>query len=92
MPQTVYILCAATCLLCTILLAKGYQRTGARLLLWSCLCFLFLSLNNLLLIADAIFFPDTQIAFGNITFAVLRSFSALTGLLLLLFGLVWDSK
>lgn len=90
--NSVYLLCFATSLLCAILLARGYLQTRARLLLWSCLCFIFLSLNNLLLVIDRIFIPETDIAFGGISFAVLRSAMALIGLLLLLIGLIWDSK
>jgi hypothetical protein len=92
MAELVYILCGATSLLCTLLLARGYRRTGARLLLWSAMCFLFLTLNNVLLFVDAVIYPETNIAFAGITFAVLRSVSALVGLSLLVVGLVWDSR
>jgi hypothetical protein len=91
MTQAVYILCAATSLLCAILLWRGYRRSGARLLLWSCLCFLFLTLNNVLLFIDIVLYPETTVAFSNISFAVLRSLAALAGLLLLVVGLIWDS-
>ncbi len=92
LQNTVYLLCFATSLLCAILLARGYVRTKAGLLLWSCLCFIFLSLNNLLLVVDLIFFPETDIAFRGVSFAVLRSGLALLGLLLLLIGLIRESK
>jgi len=91
MAETVYVLCTATSLLCAVLLARGYLRTRARLLLWSCLCFVFLSLNNALLLIDKVVFPEVDIAFANIGFGVLRSIMALAGLLLLVFGLVWDA-
>ena len=92
MKPTVYILCAATSLLCSILLARGYARSRARLLLWSSLCFFFLALNNSLLFVDLVIFPSSDIAFANLSFAVLRSGAALIGLLLLVFGLIWDSE
>jgi Family of unknown function (DUF5985) len=92
MAATVYILCAATSILCALLLWRGYRRTRARLLLWSCLCFLFLSLNNILLFVDRVVFPETELMIGIVSFPVLRSLTALIGLLLLVFGLIWDSE
>lgn len=90
--NVVYLLCLATSLLCAILLARAYVQSRARLLLWGCLCFGFLSLNNLLLVIDLMFFPTTDIAFSAIGFSVLRSAAALIGLLFMVFGLVWESK
>lgn len=92
MPETVYILCTATSLLCAILLGRGYRRTRARLLLWSCLCFIFLSVNNALLFVDKVLYPDMEFVIAAVSFAVVRSAVALVGLLLLVFGLIWDSQ
>jgi hypothetical protein len=83
--QLVYILCAATSILCAVMLGRGYLRTGARLLLWSSLCFVFLSLNNILLFADMVVYTD-------VSFGVLRNIATLMGLCLLIFGLIWDSR
>lgn len=52
--ELVYILATLTSLLCTILLARSYRRSGQRLLLWSSLCFAFLCLNNVLVFIDLI--------------------------------------
>jgi hypothetical protein len=49
-PAAVYLLCFATSGACTLLLARSYRRSGARLLFWSGLCFLFLAANNLVVI------------------------------------------
>jgi hypothetical protein len=92
LQNSIYLLCLATSLLCAILLARGYRASKARLLLWSSLCFAFLSINNILLVIDFVVYPDTDMAFAGVSFAVIRSITALTGLLLLIFGLVWDSK
>jgi hypothetical protein len=91
MAIAIYILCTATSLLCSILLWRGYRRSGTRLLLWSCLCFLFLSMNNAMLFADRVLFPEIEMVIGDLSFAVLRSVTALAGLLLLVYGLIWDS-
>jgi hypothetical protein len=83
--ETVYILCALASLACAVLLLRGYLRTRTRLLLWSCLCFVFLFINNILLFADKVLLPDVHLA-------SVRSVTALSGLALLLYGLVFDSE
>jgi hypothetical protein len=81
----VFLLCAATCLLCSIMLFRGYMRTGVRLLFWSGLCFLGLMLDNIMLYADVYIFPDVSLVLW-------RKAPGLLAISLLLFGLVWDSK
>jgi hypothetical protein len=85
MAESVYVLCALTSLLCAVLLARSYKRTATRLLLWGALCFAGLTLNSALLFVDLVIVPSTDLS-------LLRSSVALAALLLLLFGLVWDSK
>jgi uncharacterized protein DUF5985 len=84
MAEAIYILCGATSLACAVLLWRGYQRSRARFLLWSGLCFLCLACNNILLFVDLVLLPDRDLSAA-------RSLSALTGLVLLLYGLIWDS-
>ena len=91
MAETVYILCAATSLLCAIMLWRGFARTKARLLLWSCLCFVLMCVNNLLLCLDKLVLPDVTALMG-IEFPLLRSIPAFLGMAILLFGLIWDSE
>lgn len=79
----VYTLCALTSLACALLLARGYRRSGARLLLWSSLCFGGLFLNNALLVVDLSLLPGTDLL-------ITRQIPALIGVALLLYGLVWD--
>jgi hypothetical protein len=85
MPGIVFLLCAATCLLCAVMLFRGYSRTGVRLLFWSGLCFIGLMLDNLVLYADVFVFP-------SVSLVIWRKIPGLIALVLLLFGLVWDSK
>lgn len=85
MAGIVYLLCAATSLACSILLLRGYKNSGVRLLLWSGLCFIGLAVNNLLLFVDREMLPE-----GNLF--VVRSIPALIGLMLLLYGLVWEER
>jgi hypothetical protein len=88
--ETVYILCALTSLACAVMLFRGYRRSGARLLLWSGLCFAFLTANNVLLFVDKVLLPDSPAMFG-VHFQVWRTGAALIGMALLVFGLVWDA-
>jgi hypothetical protein len=85
MTGIIYLLCAATCLLCAVMLLRGYLRTRVRLLLWSGLCFVGLMLENIMLYVDVVVVPDFSLI-------VLRKIPGLIAIVLLLFGLVWESK
>jgi len=84
--STVFILCAITSIACAALLWRGFRQSRMRLLLWSALCFAGLALNNLLLVLDVVVFPDPDV----LDLSIWRSVPALVGILLLLYGLVWD--
>jgi hypothetical protein len=79
-------LAVLTCLACTVLLYRGYRRTGTRLLFWSALCFIGLSVSNLLLFFDLVLFPT------QVDLRVYRLLTALTGLLFLLYGFIFESE
>ncbi len=85
MAAIVYILCALTNLTCAVLLLRGYAKSQVRLLFWSGLCFVGLALNNALLFVDKVIYPDTDLL-------LLRSAPALLGLMLLLYGLIWEAE
>ncbi|MBA3685034.1 MAG: hypothetical protein H0W72_07305 [Planctomycetes bacterium] len=80
----VYILCALTSLACALLLLRGWRRSGARLLLWSGLCFVGFTLNNAVLFIDLIVLPDT------INLAFIRNLLGLLSVAVLLYGLIWE--
>jgi len=82
-PALVYLLCSATSTACAVLLARNYARTGARLLLWSAICFSFLALNNLLVIVDLLLIPEVGLQ-------ILRLVTSLLAVGVLLFGFIWD--
>ena len=83
----VYILCALTSAACAVMLLRGYLRSKTRFLLWSSLCFAAFFVNNLLLMIEKVFVPDT-VLFPQ----VWRSSVALLGLCLLIYGLIWDAE
>jgi len=67
------------------LLARGYFRSRARLLLWSCAAFALLALNNVLLFTDLVLVP-------NVDLSLFRHLVAFTAVALLLIGLVWETR
>ena len=84
METLVYALCALTSIVCAALLLRGYATSKVRLLLWGGLCFAGLALNNVLLFIDLGLVP-------TIDLSVWRSIPTLAGLILLIYGLVWDA-
>ncbi len=85
MATFVYALCALTSVLCAMLLMRGYRQSRARMLLWAGLCFCGLALNNVLLFIDMRVVPDVDLS-------VWRTVPALAGVLVLIYGLVWESR
>lgn len=84
MALAVYILGALVSLLCAVLLLRGYSRRRTRLLFWSGLCFAGLTLSNALVFMDLVVAPQIDLY-------VWRLGSAALAMLLLLYGLVWES-
>jgi hypothetical protein len=83
----VYVLCALTSLACALLLGRAYWRSHARILLWSTLCFVFLTINNFLLYIDLALYPGDAV-----DLSIPRNITSLIGACLLVFGLIWDSE
>ena len=86
MGPVIYSLCALTSLTCLVLLWRSYRMTRSRLLFWSALCFLLLTVNNVLLVLDKIVFPV------EVDLSMWRLVAALAAVALLLFGLVWEEE
>lgn len=85
MSGLIYGSCALAALLCAGLLLRAYYRSRYRLLLWSGLCFVGLTLNNLLVVLDKLLFPAVKLATPRIVVALLA-------MLVLLYGLIWDAE
>jgi uncharacterized protein DUF5985 len=82
-PAAVYLLCFLTSAACALLLARNFRRTGARLLMWSALCFLLLAANNLVVVLNLLILPAAD-------FRLVRLLLALAAVGVLLFGFIWD--
>ena len=85
MDVVVYVLCALTAGVCAYLMLRSYRTNRLRLLLWSGVCFTGLTLNNVLLFVDKVLVADTDLS-------LLRSASALAAVLVLLYGLIWETR
>jgi hypothetical protein len=84
MAEVIYLLCALTCLACTVLLARSWARRRDRLLVWSTICFAALTANNCLLFIDLVLVKDVSLL-------VWRNLSAFVGVAALLAGLIWET-
>jgi hypothetical protein len=81
--SAVYLLCALTSFLCATLLIRSFRKAHLRLIFWSSVFFICTALSNILLFIDLAVFPNIDLSF-------LRTFLALVGVILLLYGLVWE--
>jgi hypothetical protein len=86
MGPIVYVLGTLTTLLCSTLLLRAYAQGRVKLLLWSGLCFVGLTLSNALLFIDLVLTSESV----DLYFA--RLGTAAVAMLLLVFGLVWESE
>jgi hypothetical protein len=84
-PALIYGLCLVTSAGCAGLLARAYLRTRTRLLLWTAISFCFFALNNLVLVVDMLVLPDWDLW-------AWRQGAAGAGVVILLFGFVWEMR
>jgi hypothetical protein len=81
----VYVIGACTSAACATLLVRGYSRGRKKLLLWSGLCFAGLAISNLLIFVDLVLIPDVDLYRYRLS-------TAAVAMLLLLYGLIWESE
>jgi hypothetical protein len=86
MPELVYALCTLASLVFAALLLRKYRQTRVPLLFWSSACFVCLAINNVLLFVDFVVLPT------SIDLSIVRNLSNLVGVLLLLYGMIWDTN
>lgn len=85
MVKVIYSLCTLTSVTCAWLLLRSFFHNKYRLLFWSGLCFIGLSLNNFLVLLDRIVVPSVDLL-------TWRLVTALVAVSLLLYGLVWEDE
>jgi hypothetical protein len=79
----VYTLCLLASAACSVLLIRRYIQLRTPLLLWSAACFVFLALNNLLVVLDLVLLPSVDLT-------MYRTASSLGAVLTLLYGFIWE--
>jgi hypothetical protein len=85
MAVYIYGLCAFTAFLCSGMLLRGYFANKYKMLLWGGLCFAGMTINNIILIIDKIYVPEMDLTNWRLV-------SAMISMLILLYGLIWDSE
>ena len=85
MSAVVYVLCALTSVACAVLLLRAHVQRRVNLLFWSGLSFIGFALGNLFLVIDRLMIPMVDLR-------LFRSVPVLVGLIVLVYGLVWDSE
>jgi hypothetical protein len=83
MGPVVYLFGVLVTLLCGVLLTRAYRNVGKRLLLWSAICFYFLSISNFIVFLDLVIFPSMNLYRWRLG-------SAALAMLILLYGLIWE--
>lgn len=85
MAELVYILCSTLSIICALALFRAHRAAGSYLLLWTCIAFGFLALNNLVLLIDMLILPEQD--FGG---ALLRNICGTMAGFSMIFGLIWE--
>jgi len=85
MGAFIYGLCAVTALLCACLLLRGYASSKYRLLLWGGLCFVGLTLSNIVLVVDKLILTEIDLSLW-------RNLLTLISLCIFLYGLIFDTE
>lgn len=86
MASLVYLLGTFVTLVCAVLLLRGYGKVRMNLLLWSGLCFVGLTISNALLCIDLLLLPT------SVDLYMARLGTAAAAMLLLVYGLVFESE
>ena len=81
-----YVIALLTSFACMLLLFRAYLDSRLRILLWSALCFVGLTVNNALLFVDLAVLGDA------VDLRAYRHASALIGMLFLIYGFIRESE
>jgi hypothetical protein len=84
--EAIYLLCALTSLAAAVLLFRHYRAVRTPLLLWSCIAFVGLAANNVLV------FVDFTLTAATVDLAVPRTSIGALAMMVLVFGLIWEAN
>ena len=85
MAELIYGLCAFTAFACAWLLLHAYKKSGYRMLLWGGLCFVGQTATNIILVVDKLIVPGVDLASWRLA-------SALISMMILLYGVIWETE
>lgn len=83
MALALYIITIFVTLVCAVLLLRAYVRVRRGLLLWSGLCFVGLTVDSVLVLADMMLFPSLDLFTWRLA-------SVAVSVSLLVFGMIWE--
>lgn len=83
MALALYIITILVTLVCAVLLLRAYVRVRRGLLLWSGLCFVGLTIDSVLVLADMMLFPSLDLFTWRLA-------SVAVSISLLVFGMIWE--
>jgi hypothetical protein len=84
MGEIVYFLCAATSLLCTVLLSIRYHKSRVNLLFWCAAGFFAFTVTNILLFIDLAVVIDRDLS-------IWRNIVTLLGVSVMVYGLITEA-
>jgi len=82
--EAIYLLCAATSLTAAVLLLRHYNTRRTPLLLWSCVSFFGLAINNALVFIDFALLTGSDLSLP-------RTLVGSIAMLALVYGLIWEA-
>lgn len=82
--EAIYLLCAATSLAAALLLLRHYTARRTALLLWSCIGFLGLAVNNIMVYVDFGLLPGVDLSLA-------RSLAGAIAMVALVYGLIKET-
>lgn len=83
MCAALYVITILVTLFCAVLLLRAYARVRRGLLLWSGLCFVGLTIDSVLVLADMMLFPSVDLYTWRLA-------SVAISVSLLVFGMIWE--
>jgi hypothetical protein len=81
--EPIYVLCAATSLVAALLLLRHYRARRTPLLLWSCIGFFGLAVNNMFVFVDLVVLTGSDLSLP-------RALAGAAAMLALVYGLIWE--
>ena len=85
MAEAIYLLCALTSSFAAALLLRYYVSRRTPLLLWSCIGFLGLAVNNVLVYVDLVLFSEVDLSLP-------RTLAGAVGMVAMLYGFIRERQ